>query len=188
MRKEHEIPFDNNDVAAAIARKFYIKLFLFFLCAAVSSVFFLFYGIDYFSKYFGAGSAWGLFVFFLIIPFFALGLYRIIFDKSWEGEVERVDSQTMSDISDAVNRVGYKIQLKIVFIVSIKLNNGDYTEKIFKCQRAPCYKGDIVKHFRGTSYLHIISKENDTVICIMCGSMNKLESLDCVFCGYSLIK
>ena len=50
-------------------------------------------------------------------------------------------------------------------------------------------KGDYVRHPWGSDYLEKLRKSGDSdVLCVVCGTMNRMESNICYNCRHSLLK
>ncbi len=175
---------DNRDIIEYIQRRYFIKGSA---CAFLSLgvlIFFYVYGYSYFAVRMGDVGAVVITLVCLGLPFFALGIHKEIFDRSWEGEIVSMKSHLVNK-SGAANRVAVSIHEYICLAV----NTGN---DIVTVDRPVSYlsrfrKGDRLRHIKGTKYLQSC-RPSGVRDCVMCGCIVRESGNECPHCGFSLVK
>ena len=121
--------------------------------------------------------------FLLIIPF-AVKPRKILFDKMWQGRIERIEYFTGMVNNDATPR-SYKLTRFHHIILSIADEKGDDHQVTLDKKYEKCYAvGDRVIHLPGLVYpANIDAKSRERRACVCCGNIAPHTDDNCIGCG-----
>ena len=128
----------------------------------------------------------------MILPGYWLKIPFWLFDKTFAGEIISKEEETYNAIEGRARSIGWhtnKLQR-----LGIRLDSGKVIEYIIYDNRArhafrnTTYNvGDRVIHVGGTRYLQAVAVgEDDTLICVVCGTESRAETAECPVCGKTL--
>ena len=179
------------DVERHFAKKRAVHVASFALIEAVLIVIAVLYGDDIF------GGKWGfavaVYALIMVLPAYKLRVIFWLTDKSWAGEIVGRSEEDYLSVDRSLGRRGGIVTNKIQRF-QIKLDSGkiiEYTVYDDRARHAFRHKtynvGDRVIHVAGSNYLQAVAVgEDDTLICVVCGSESRAEMPLCPVCGKSL--
>lgn len=130
----------------------------------------------------------------LLLPFVFTGVPFRLIDKTYCGQIERVDIKTTVDSASSVKPSRECLYEKNTIYLTVKTSNGKLVyQKTYEGvsglqQHLATYQvGDVVFHLYGTKRTVVIPKEDDMQVqCVVCGTLNDKKDKTCGCCGHTL--
>ena len=189
MRKDKiRVP---RDIKELTDRRIYKKVVLSIAFMVIVGVLLFLFGETVFGS-FGSPSREILYaVLILAIPL-SFGIPFSLIDRTWCGEITRVDIRTENTKSTVVGVGG--IYTKYFVDIEIKLDSGKLIDRTVYEGRVPAGRqfnmyqiGDRVVHIYGTKYIQVVHKsESRPTVCVVCGTSNPPGERQCDSCGHTL--
>ncbi len=183
------IPAANPDLRTYVRRR-YQKLFLIWgICTAVLAVLEIVFLWDYFVDRFNVMTSVIVAILLFLAPLFAMKGHKLLFDRSWEGEVISVDFTHRDGATSAVAYQRIMVR-KWYCEVYVKLDSSErviqYEYHLAHASHTPSVAvGDRVRHYRGLPHPIVLGKPMK--ICPVCGLDSASEATECLFCGHSMM-
>ena len=188
-RQKIEIPRDiRNTVKSRITKRVALAAAL----TLAVAVLIYFFGDTVFAS-FGSPSKEILYVILLVAIPLSFGIPFSFIDRTWCGEVTRVDIRTESASGGAL-RNGARIYTKHFVDLEIKRNDGKIIDRtVYEGTAATGRKfsayqvGDRVVHVYGTKHIQVIHDNvSRPTVCVVCGTENPTDEKVCGSCGHTL--
>ncbi len=184
-----KIPRDIRDtVKSSITKRVILAAFVALLVGVMIYVF----GDAVFGS-FGSPSKEIVYICLLVAVPLSFGIPFKLIDRTWTGEVTRVDIRTESATGGAL-RNGSRIYTKHFVDIEIKLDNGKIIDRtVYEGTAATDRKfnayqvGDRVAHVYGTKHIQVIHDNvSRPTVCVVCGTANPPDEKICDSCGHTL--
>ena len=186
--KDISIPID---IKKHVKRLIIKKITVWLAFTAVLFILILFFGERCFGRL--GNSKYGLYAVLLLIPIFTTRGYKLLFDHSFVGKIEKIDIKYSTDSDRSFKPSLETLYTKETVYFHIKTNEGKVVEhKAFENRANPhnsskLYRvGDTVVHIYGTRFIQIISDDSESIICTVCGTANPSSENKCISCGKTL--
>ena len=188
-RKKIQPPRDIKDLVHKNIAKRIIKSVL---VMATLGVIFCFLGEEMFASV-PSPSKEMIYVLAIAIVPICFGIPHKLIDRSWTGEITRVDVRSEYASRGALKN-GAGIYTKYFADIEIKLDNGKiidrtvYVGVIASDRNFNTFKvGDRVVHLYGTDHVQVIHENlSRPTVCVVCGTANPPEETHCDTCGHTL--
>jgi|GEM_PF-5090009 Predicted NADH:ubiquinone oxidoreductase, subunit RnfG len=189
-----------NDIKSYIALKYFKKLTLFLLVAGAEICFLLFCKSVYAG--FRIENQILLFILFAILPFGFSGILKLLFDRSWHGNVVNIKVWETTETPPGTISFFIKTHVKNITL-RLKSDSGRVFKKtiekmplytarekssITETENLPLKIGDTVCHINGTNFATNITKNIEYPRrCVICGYYEESNENKCSKCGHTLI-
>lgn len=131
--------------------------------------------------------------FIILVPVFSGWITHALRMRPFCGRVEEIKKKQILVTDSTVRRKGgdlYHTPKVIIYVRGTNdrvrrfpINNPSFVDIDY------IKKGDYVRHPWGSDYLEKLRKSGDSdVLCVVCGTMNRMESNICYNCRHSLLK
>ena len=132
---------------------------------------------------FGSKALLMILPFLLVVPFIVKPR-KIIFDKIWQGRIERIDYFTGMVNNDITVRSQKLTRFHHIILLIVDDEGNDHQITLDK-KYEKCYAvGDRVVHLPGLVYpANLDGKKRERRVCVCCGSIAPHTDADCVGCG-----
>lgn len=186
--KKMQVPAD---IKAYVKRNVIKKIIYWCLLTLFIGLLIVLVGERCFSRL-NAASKYTIYVTLLIWPVLISKIYKL-FDSSWYGEIVDIKAEYSTDSELSFRPTRENRFLKETVYFSIKTADGKIVrKKAFENRANPnnsgkYYKvGDTVLHVYGTNYLQIKNENAERIICVICGTAEKVDKKQCTACGHTL--
>lgn len=184
---EPTIPRANSDILETVQRKRRRKVIICLFCASVVSLLELTFMYEYFASRLNAVNSCIIWALLVLTPFFALGITKMLTEKSWCGEIIEI-KHTLGKTINLGRKGGYSgVTYHSTYLV---VKNGDeISMHTIPKKRLQFKVGDIVCHLKGTNHIiYAVPTVDGTQICPICGVRIAPEKNSCPVCNHSVIK
>ena len=176
------------DISRSVNRRITVRVAIFIALLVGEALLFYFTG-DYLMNGFGTPNTIAIFIVLTLAATSATGVFKIAFDRPWQGEIIHVYIDTVITVVDTVKpvvnpRIRNRNQINIV----VRLENGIKKNVIVPNVKIPYEIGDTIYHFRGVPYNLVLKNDcNKDGFCVICGAKNT-DNVRCGLCGHTIIK
>ena len=186
---EPTIPRVNSDILETIQRKRRRKVIICLFWASAVSLLELSFMHEYFTTRLNAVNSCIIWVLLALIPFFALGVPKMLTEKSWCGEIIEIKYTTEKTIPPSGRKDrGYLSDTYYVTHLAVK-NGDEISVHQFPKKKLRFKVGDVVCHIKGTNHIiYAIPKVDGTQACPICGMRIPSGKNSCPSCSHSVIK
>lgn len=190
----------NPDITAYRRRKLRNLLIPTVIWCIIIAAFELTVFYDYTYENLGIVTAIGLWILLSLIVPIRIGLFRFLFDLSWEGIVISIEDHPRwtPKTRRQFDGTGWRYELEMY----IEKPNGGMVNKTLDCNLGRAvinrnmispqmyHVGDRVVYLRGTYVPFIVHREGEAppAVCVLCGKDNPAGSDTCLSCHAALLK
>ena len=191
----------NSDITAYRRKKLLHLMIPTVIWCIIIAIFELTIFYDYTYENLGIVTAIGLWILLSLIVPIRIGLFRFLFDLSWEGTVINIEDHPRYapkgvGLHSGESRRWYEVELYI------QKPNGGMVSKTIDCNLNKAiinrnmispqmyHVGDRVVYLRGTYVPFIVHREGEAppAVCVLCGKDNPAGSDTCLSCHAELLK
>ena len=190
----------NPDITAYRRKKLRNLLIPTVIWCIIIAIFELTVFYDYTYENLGIVTAIGLWILLSLIVPIRIGLFRFLFDLSWEGTVINIEDHPRwtPKTRRQFDGTGWRYELEMY----IEKTNGGMVNKTLDCNLGRAvinrnmispqmyHVGDRVVYLRGTYVPFIVHREGEVppAVCVLCGKDNPAETDTCLSCHAELLK
>ncbi len=184
---EPTIPRANSDILETVQRKRRRKVIICLFWASVVSLLELTFMYEYFASRLNAVNSCIIWLILMLIPFFILGIPKMLTEKSWCGEIIEIEHKTGKTVNPGRMRAHVH---DAHCTTHMMVKNGDeISVHTIPKKRLQFKVGDIVCHLKGTNHIiYAVPTVDGTQICPICGVRIAPEKNSCPVCNHSVIK
>ncbi len=184
---EPTIPRANSDILETVQKKRRKKIIICLFCACAVSLLELTFMYEYFASRLNAVNSCIIWLILMLIPFFMLGIPKMLTEKSWCGKIIEIEHKTVKTVNPIAKRA-YVYDAHCTTHMIVK-NGEEISVHTIPKKKLQFKVGDIICHLKGTNHIiYAVPPVDGTQICPICGVRIAPEKNSCPVCNHSVIK